>query len=172
MKILCTAAATNTAEKIDLVLCPYIQLLFLHLFCSWLCWVFIAAWHVGSSWTRDWTCVWTFTGRWIEPEIEPSLAGGFFTTEPRGKPRLICFCCCYLVDKSCPVLCNPLNCSQTDSSVHGISQARILEWIAVSYFGGSPQPRDGTWVSCLAGRFFNTVTPVGTATLGSPIQFF
>ena len=40
------------------------------------------------------------------------------------------------------------------SSVHGISQTRILEWVAISFSRGSSQPRDWTWVSHIAGRFF------------------
>ena len=40
------------------------------------------------------------------------------------------------------------------SCVHGISQARILEWVAVPFSSGSSQPRDQTWVSCIAGEFF------------------
>ena len=45
-------------------------------------------------------------------------------------------------------------CNLPDSSVHGIFQARILEWIAISFFRGSPQPRDWTRVFCITGRFF------------------
>ena len=58
--------------------------------------------------------------------------------------------------ESCPVLCNPMYCSSPGSSVHGISQARILEWVAISYFRGSSGPRDWRPVSCIAGRFFTT----------------
>ena len=46
------------------------------------------------------------------------------------------------------------DCSPPGSSVHEISQARILEWVAISFSRGSSQPRDQTWVSCIAGRFF------------------
>ena len=42
----------------------------------------------------------------------------------------------------CPTLCDPMNCSPPDSSVHGILQARILEWIATLFSRGSSQPRD------------------------------
>ena len=51
-------------------------------------------------------------------------------------------------------LCNPMDCSPPGSSVHGILQARILEWVAISSSRGSSQPRDRTQVSCIAGRFF------------------
>jgi hypothetical protein len=40
------------------------------------------------------------------------------------------------------------------SSVHGILQARILEWVAIPFSRASFQPRDQTWVSCIIGRFF------------------
>ena len=49
--------------------------------------------------------------------------------------------------------CDPTNCSPPGSSVHGVSQARILEWVAISFSRASPQPRDQTWVSCIAGRY-------------------
>ena len=48
---------------------------------------------------------------------------------------------------SCVQLCDPMDCSQPGSSVHGISQARILKWVAISYSKGSSQPRDRTHVS-------------------------
>ena len=59
-----------------------------------------------------------------------------------------------LVAQSCLTLCNPMDFSPPGSSVHGISQARVLEWIAISFFRGSSQPRDQTWISCIASRFF------------------
>ena len=59
-----------------------------------------------------------------------------------------------LVDQSCLTLCNPMNCSPLGSSVHGIFQARILEWVAIPFSRGSSQPRDQTLVSYMAGEFF------------------
>ena len=64
---------------------------------------------------------------------------------------------CVLVAQSCPTLCDPMDCSPRGSSVHGIFQARILEWVAISFSRGSCWPRDWTWVSCIAGRFL-TIT--------------
>ena len=58
---------------------------------------------------------------------------------------------------SCSITSNswrPMDYSLPGSSVHGILQARILEWVAISYSRGSSRPRDQTWVSCNAGRFF------------------
>ena len=54
--------------------------------------------------------------------------------------------------QSCLTLCHPM-----DNTVRGILQARILEWIAFPFSGGSSQTRDQTQVSCIAGRFFTKV---------------
>ena len=51
-------------------------------------------------------------------------------------------------------LCDPMDCSPPASSVHGISQATVLEWVAISFSRGSSLPRDHTQVSSSAGRFF------------------
>ena len=49
--------------------------------------------------------------------------------------------------QSCPTLCNPVDHSPLGSSVHGILQARILEWVVISFSRGSSQPRDQIRVS-------------------------
>ena len=59
------------------------------------------------------------------------------------------------VAQSCPTLCDPVDCSPPGSSIHGILQARILEWVAISFSRGSSQPRDRTHVSRIAGRHVN-----------------
>ena len=59
-----------------------------------------------------------------------------------------------LLAQLCPTLCDPMDCSPPGSSVHGILQARILEWVPLSFSRGSSQPRDWTQVSCIIGRFF------------------
>ena len=58
------------------------------------------------------------------------------------------------VTHSCPTLCDPVDCSLPGSSIQGILQARILEWIAISFSRGSSRPRDRTQVSHIAGRRF------------------
>ena len=55
------------------------------------------------------------------------------------------------VTQSCPTLCVPV-----DYTAHGILQARILGWVAFPFSRGSSQPRDLTWVSHTAGRFFSS----------------
>ena len=56
----------------------------------------------------------------------------------------VCVCVCVLVTQSCPTLCNPTTCAPPDFSVHGILQARILEWTAFPFSRGSSWPRD--WI--------------------------
>ena len=70
------------------------------------------------------------------------------------------YCCCLVVVSSS--FCDPMNCSPPISSVHGISQARILEWVTISSSRRSSWPRDGThiWIS---GRFF-IAEPLGKLT--------
>ena len=65
----------------------------------------------------------------------------------------ICMHVC-LVAWLCLTLCDPMNCGPPGSSVHGILQARILEWLAMPSSRGSFQPRDQTQVSCIAEGFF------------------
>ena len=67
------------------------------------------------------------------------------------KPRM----CGTKLVQLCPTLCDPVDHSLTGSSVHGILQARTLEWVDFEPSSrGSSQPRDRAQVSCLAGRFF------------------
>ena len=64
------------------------------------------------------------------------------------------------VAQLCPTLCDPMICSLPGSSLHGILQARILEWVAIPFSKGSCQSRNQIYISCLAGRFFIT-EPLG-----------
>ena len=58
------------------------------------------------------------------------------------------------VTQSCLTLCDPMDCSLPDSSIHGIFQARILERVAISFSRKSSRPRDWTRISCIIGRWF------------------
>ena len=67
--------------------------------------------------------------------------------------------------QSCLTLCDLMDYSPPGSSVHGILQARTLEWVAIPFSRGSPQPRD--WihvlpVSCIAGGFFTHWSHLGS----------
>ena len=85
-----------------------------------------------------------FTLHWLS--LRCHHLGDFF------RNKFYCFCCCYLVAKSCPSLCYPMDCSPTGSSVHGILQVRILEWVAISFSRGSSRSEDWTHVSCIGRR--------------------
>ena len=88
-------------------------------------------------WTRGWTGPGTSSAApWMLDYCHPVL-----------------FCC--LVAQLCLNLFDSMDCSLPGSSVHGIIQAKILEWVAISFARGSSQPRDRIQVSCIAGRCFN-----------------
>ena len=112
--------------------------------------------------------------------MSPALAGKFFTTSTTWEAfnNLTIFCFYFFllyiivilfshlsiyiyiylyvreVAQSCPTLCDPMDCSLPGSSVHGIFQAIVLEWIAISFSNGSSQPRDRTRVSRIVDRRF------------------
>ena len=68
-------------------------------------------------------------------------------------PLVSCCCCCCFVAQSRSrvwLSCDPKDCSPPGSSVHGFSQARILEWVAISFSRGYSPPRDWTWISCIS----------------------
>ena len=69
-----------------------------------------------------------------------------------------------LVTQPWLTLYDPMDCSPPGSSVQGISQARILEWVAIFFSRGSSWPRDRTQVSWIAGGFFNIWTTRGSPT--------
>ena len=73
---------------------------------------------------------------------------------PSFKMFIILYMCVCLVAQSCPILCEFMYCSQPGSSVHGILQARILEWVAIPFSKGSSPPRDQMRISCIADGFF------------------
>ena len=70
------------------------------------------------------------------------------------------------VPQLCLILCDPMDLrGLPGSSFHGISQAKILEWVTIPFSGGSSQPRDQTQISCIAGSFFTTWTTGDTHSL-------
>ena len=71
----------------------------------------------------------------------------------------VCVCVCVLIAHLCPCLCQtPMDCSLPDSSVQGILQARILEWVAIPFLRRSSQPRNLTQISWIAWFFTIWVT--------------
>ena len=75
-----------------------------------------------------------------------------------------------LVAKSVSNFYNPMDCSLPGSSVHGFLQARILEWVAISFSRGSFWPRIQTQISCNAGRFFTNWATRESPTVGGERQ--
>ena len=95
----------------------------------------------------------------IKPKslVYPALQEDSLRLEPTGKSNQSLSAQFSSVAQSCSTLCNPMDYSLPGSSVHGILQARILEWVAMTSSRGALQPRDQTQVSCvscIAGRFF------------------
>ena len=94
--------------------------------------------------------------------LSPALASGFFTTSatweaPTNKDWLPLVVLCSVAEL-CLILCKPMNCNPPDSSVHGIFQAKILEWVAISYSRGSSWPWDWTqlsYISCTGRQILN-----------------
>ena len=82
----------------------------------------------------------------IEPR-SPALQADALTSKPPGKPKV-------KWSYSVVTLCDPMDCSLPGSSVHGIFQAIVLEWIAISFSRASSRPRDRTQVSHIVDRHF------------------
>ena len=95
------------------------------------------------------------------------------------KHHPLMFQSCFLLQlaQSCLTLCDPADYSPPGSSVHGIFQARMLGWVAISFSRGSSRPRDRTrifYISSIAGRFFTTNVTwearLGSSSLALPIN--
>ena len=93
----------------------------------------------GSSQPRDWAQV-------------SCIAGRFFTSWATREAPVREWMS--EVTQLCLTLCDPMDCSLPGSSVHGIFQAIVLEWIAISFSRGSSQPRERTQVSRIVDRCF------------------
>ena len=102
-------------------------------------------------------CLWGKALSWSLREVHGTFFLGSTTSTRgvkdglnRGKRAGGCVCVHTCV-QSCPTLCNPMDCSPPGSSVHELFQARILEWVAISYSRGSSQPRDWICIPCVSG---------------------
>ena len=96
--------------------------------------------------------------------------GGKQTCRSGGVMRFtVCMCA-----HPCPTLWDSMDCSPPGSSDHGLFQARILEWVAISYSRGSSQPRDRTRVPCVSclGRWILYHGTAWKASVGSLPLFF
>ena len=99
-----------------------------------------------SSWAWQ-LSAFPFFGLWIYADIVPLLKMPFlalFFKHLKVKVKLL----------SCPTFCDPVDCNRPGSSIHGIFQARILEWVAIFFSRGSSWHQDWTQVSRIAGKLF------------------
>ena len=121
-------------------------------------WTLYCLSHQGNSRILEWVAhPFSRGSSWSRNQTRVSCTAGKFFAELPGKPKdgrvpkleTNCFCLC---SQLCPTLCEPMDYSLPGSSVHGIFQARILEWVAISSYRRSSQPRDWScisWVSCI-----------------------
>ena len=89
--------------------------------------------------------------------LTPKLRPWINTSQKHGNSKVVRNKKCVkvkIVSQSCLTLCNPMDCSSPRSSVHGILQARILEQVAIPFSRACSWPRNWTWISFNAGRFF------------------
>ena len=114
-------------------------------------------WYYKHDWGSSYVCPWGICARSSEGFIFSSVTGleslhvlNFIM--PVSFQSAYCYC---LVTKSCSTLCHPMDCSPPSSSIHGFSQARLLEWVSISF------SRISSWLtsSTLAGGFFFTSEP-------------
>ena len=100
----------------------------------------------------------------LEDETRPAKVSSFWFPFYFLKSFIVFDICFYLTSyhiymlklkatQSCLTFCDPMDYSQPGSSIRGILQERVLEWVAISFSRGSSFPRDWTQVSCIAGRF-------------------
>ena len=98
------------------------------------CGNFLNRWEYQTTWSASWEICVQVRKQQLKPDMKQ--------------------CVCVLSRSVVSDSCDPTDCSLPGSSVHGILQARTLEWVAVSFCRGSSQPRNQTWVSYIAGRLF------------------
>ena len=109
-------------------------------------------------------CLLVRTGQWISPSSFskgsfPNLPFPLFAFRTEGNSlqkrkqhhcrACVCVCVCALSHSVMTDFCAPLNCSPPGSSVHEISQVRVLEWVVISYSRGSSQARNRNCITCL-----------------------
>ena len=114
----------------------------------------------------------TYTYAWMLSRF--SHIWHFRTPRPAAHARILCpalspgvypssrICMSAESIQPCLTLNDPLDCGPPGSSVHGVLQARIPEWVAIPFSRGSSRPRNQTWVSCTADRFL-TIWATGEA---------
>ena len=131
--------------------------------CAYTWWFKLEPWTgskvTGWNWSLPFpTCgTWSKLFNFAKPQFPKSKLYDMMTNWGDNKSQCIiqcmCVCMCSFF-QSCLTLCDPMDCSPQGFSIHGIFQARILEWVAISSYRESSWARDQTCISCIAGRFF------------------
>ena len=120
---------------------------------------------VRAQSNRQW--VWSVLWAWEGDEMTKRKKKK--KTKSSKADSSVCFTYSCLVAKSCPIFffffATPKDYSPPGASVHGISQARILEWIAISFSRGPSRPRGGAGASCSPRGFFTTAPPRKTVSV-------
>ena len=142
----------------------------------WVC--CLTSWWQFSSWLYRLVCKHIWIGSLFyglrDCLLPSSSFGHLYTATPSywspglGLFKAQCLCSLLFIQKlaqyayvymlSCVRLCDPMDCSPPGSSVHGILQGGILQWVAIPFSRRSSQLRDWTRVSCIADRFFTICT--------------
>ena len=107
---------------------------------------------MADKWQREfWLQVGLSSESWLSRHDGWSLQKVSTPGQDTQLPSLTCLPSHGVVESlnHVPLFCSPMDCSLPGYSVHGTSQARILEWVAISFFRESSRPRDGTCVSCI-----------------------
>ena len=105
----------------------------------------LSAWTTGFSAVPRMNCAPVTFGHWIRSLFLPHLSVRVALTLLSRLTSIVSYRwsrCLHVYAQSCPTLCHPLDCSPPGSSVHGILQARILEWVAMPSSRGPSWPRD------------------------------
>ena len=116
----------------------------------------------SQTWLSDFTFTFHFHALEKDMETHSSVLAWRIpgTGEPGGLPSMGLHRVRYdWSDLACLTLCDPIDCNPPVSSVHEILQARILEWVGISYSRGSCSPKDWTRLSCIGDEFFTTEPP-------------
>ena len=98
-------------------------------------------------WGKSSEGIWNCVAQWFSTFFFSAL-----THAEKIYMKNACWCFCCLVAELCLTLCDPMDSNLSGSSVHGMFQERILEWVAISFSRGSSQPRDQTHISCTGKR--------------------
>ena len=141
-----------------LVLFGWLILWGLYIMWVLICWLY-ASWFVACGFTCYDAFWWHLWFKWNQINQSDRLSDHLWPFVSCLRcPSLPCHVSCrVLVAQSCLTLCDPMRCSSLGSSVHGILQARILEWVATPFSSGSSLLRDETQVTCIAGGFFTVL---------------